>query len=88
MTEPDVPAPPPPRYARTPRLLRKVVILVVGGTITLLGVVLLFTPGPAVLVIPAGIAILATEFVWAKRLADRSKAWARSARDRALKPRK
>ena len=30
-------------------------------------------PGPAVVVIPVGLAILATEFVWARRLLDNLK---------------
>jgi hypothetical protein len=28
-------------------------------------------PGPAIVVIPAGLAILATEFIWAKKILDR-----------------
>jgi len=58
---------------------RKLIVLVVGCTVVLLGVVLIFTPGPAMLVIPAGLAILATEFVWARRLLRRIKARARLA---------
>ena len=38
------------------------------------GVALIVLPGPAVLVIPLGFAILATEFPWARRLLDRGKA--------------
>ena len=56
------------------KLLRAGVILLVGGTVALIGVIMIFTPGPASLVIPAGIAILATEFAWARRLLDRAKA--------------
>lgn len=46
---------------------------IVGGTVLLLGIVLLVLPGPAFLVIPAGLAILATEFHWAHRLSERCK---------------
>lgn len=46
---------------------RKIVIAVVGVTIILIGCVLLFTPGPAMLVIPTGLAILSLEFAWARR---------------------
>lgn len=49
------------------RAARRVVISVVGITVLLIGVVLLVLPGPAMLVIPVGLAILATEFVWAQR---------------------
>lgn len=48
--------------------LRKVVILVLGLSVVAVGVVMLVTPGPAFVVIPAGLAILATEFYWARRL--------------------
>ncbi len=50
------------------RILRRIVALVVGGIILLVGVVMFFTPGPAILVIPAGLAILATEFAWARKV--------------------
>ncbi len=48
------------------RKLRPVVAAVVGGAITLVGVALIVLPGPAFIVIPIGLAILATEFDWAK----------------------
>ena len=68
----------------TPRLttlkqIKRVVIAVVGGTVLALGIVCIVLPGPAFLVIPAGLAILAIEFAWARR-------WLRSAR--ALLPRR
>ena len=47
---------------------KRVIVLVVGGTVVLAGLALIVLPGPAIVVIPAGLAILATEFVWAKRL--------------------
>jgi hypothetical protein len=56
---------------RFARYARRLVIFVLGVTIILLGVVLLFTPGPALLVIPAGLAVLGVEFVWARRLLRR-----------------
>lgn len=46
---------------------RKIVVAVVGVTVVLIGFVLIFTPGPALLVIPAGLAILGIEFAWARR---------------------
>jgi len=46
---------------------RRIVIAVIGTSVLLLGIVMMVTPGPAVLVIPAGLAILAIEFVWARR---------------------
>lgn len=60
------------RYAgflNVPRLrtAKKVVIAVIGGTVTLIGIALIFLPGPAFIVIPIGLSILATEFLWARR---------------------
>lgn len=49
------------------RSVKKVVIGVVGATVLLVGIALLVLPGPAFVVIPAGLAILAIEFAWAKR---------------------
>jgi uncharacterized protein (TIGR02611 family) len=46
----------------------RAVIAVIGISVILFGVILLFTPGPAIVVIPLGLGILATEFVWARRL--------------------
>jgi tellurite resistance protein TerC len=50
------------------RSARKIVIGVVGTSVLALGVVMLVLPGPAFLVIPAGLAILGAEFAWARRL--------------------
>lgn len=46
---------------------RRFVIALIGTTLLLFGVILIFIPGPALLVIPLGLAILALEFSWAKR---------------------
>jgi len=53
--------------------VRKLVIAVIGFTVLGIGLVLLVLPGPAFLVIPAGLAILAIEFAWARRLLTRIK---------------
>ncbi len=45
---------------------RRVVILVVGSTVLLGGIVMIFLPGPSILVIPLGLSILAIEFAWAR----------------------
>src|SRR5437763_978021 len=54
--------------------LRKLVIAVIGGTVLLIGVALIVLPGPAFIVIPIGLAILATEFAWARSMVNRAKA--------------
>jgi uncharacterized protein (TIGR02611 family) len=48
--------------------------IVAGFTLLVLGVALLVLPGPGWLTIAAGLAILAGEFEWARRLLDRLKA--------------
>ena len=66
--------------ATTPlRVARKVVVAVTGGTVLALGIALIVLPGPAVVVIPLGLAILATEFLWAGRLLRRVKQGATTA---------
>lgn len=56
------------------RQAKRLVIFVIGSTVALLGVIMLFTPGQGVLTILAGLAILATEFVWARVLLKRMRA--------------
>jgi len=53
--------------------VRRYVIFIIGATIILLGVVMIATPGPAIIVIPFGLAILATEFIWARKLLKKFK---------------
>ncbi len=48
-------------------------VAVGGGTILAMGIAMVVLPGPAVLVIPIGLGILATEFVWARRWFQRAK---------------
>lgn len=55
----------------TLRAAWRVIVLVVGGTVLLVGVAMLVLPGPGLIVAPAGLAILATEFLWARRLLAR-----------------
>jgi uncharacterized protein (TIGR02611 family) len=59
--------------SKTFKQLKRIVIAIIGFTILLVGVILLVTPGPASLVIPAGLAVLATEFVWAENLLKKVK---------------
>ena len=53
--------------------IKRIIVTVVGGTVVIFGVILIVTPGPAFLVIPVGLAILGTEYAWARR-------WLRKAR--------
>ena len=45
---------------------RRIIVAVVGTTVLLLGIALLVLPGPAMVVIPIGLAILGAEFAWAR----------------------
>jgi tellurite resistance protein TerC len=49
------------------RTARRVVVGIVGSTVLTIGIAMVVLPGPAVAVIPIGLAILASEFVWARR---------------------
>ena len=53
--------------------VRRIAIILLGGTVLTIGVLLIVLPGPALLVIPLGLAILAIEFAWAEQ-------WLRKAR--------
>ncbi len=61
---------------------RKIVVGVVGATVLLVGVALLVLPGPAIVVIPVGLGILALEFAWARRWLKRLREQSRRALDR------
>jgi tellurite resistance protein TerC len=50
----------------TYRTARRIAVLAVGSTVVLLGIVMLVTPGPGLIVIPVGLAILSVEFAWAR----------------------
>ena len=50
------------------RVLYRVGVAVLGGVTVLVGLVLVPAPGPGWLVVFAGLALLATEFAWARRL--------------------
>lgn len=55
------------------RTALRLVRVVVGGTLLAIGILLIVLPGPAFIVIPAALAILAGEFVWARMLLKRVK---------------
>lgn len=63
--------------------VRRLVIAVLGFTVLLIGVAMIITPGPSTLVIVLGLAILATEFIWARRLLNQIKG---QLQDKALRP--
>ena len=59
---------------KTIKLAKRVIILVVGFTVLIIGIILIPTPVvPGLPVVIAGLAILAIEFVWARKLLNRFK---------------
>ena len=54
-------------------VIRKLVYSVIGVTVVLIGVVMIVLPGPAFIVIPLGLAILASEYAWARRIIRRGR---------------
>ena len=52
---------------------KRLVKIVVGFTLLIFGIALIVLPGPAIVVIPIALAILAGEFVWARKLLRRIK---------------
>ena len=58
-------------HSRRGRIYR-IGFAIAGIAVTLVGVAMLVTPGPALVVIPIGLAMLALEFAWAERLLDRA----------------
>src|SRR5438034_11387916 len=55
------------------KVVKRVIVSVVGVTVLLIGIALLVLPGPAFVVIPVGLAILATEFAWARHWLKRAR---------------
>jgi uncharacterized protein (TIGR02611 family) len=53
--------------------IRRVFVAIAGFTVLLIGIAMIVLPGPAFIVIPLGLAILATEFVWAQALLHKAK---------------
>lgn len=64
------------------KFLKRIVIAIVGFTVLLVGVAMVILPGPAFIIIPLGLAILATEFVWAQKLLAKAKAYFEKQRQR------
>jgi uncharacterized protein (TIGR02611 family) len=55
------------------KIVRRIIVTVIGATVLLIGIALLVLPGPAFIVIPIGLAILATEYAWARRWLKRAR---------------
>jgi uncharacterized protein (TIGR02611 family) len=60
---------------------KRIAVTIVGFAVLLAGVAMLVLPGPGIVVIIAGLAILATEYVWAERMLAEAKRRAMQAKD-------
>ena len=65
------------------QLIWRIFIGIIGGSVTVLGAIALVGPGPGILIVLAGLGILATEFAWASRAVVHTKNVAQKAADRA-----
>ncbi len=61
----------------------RVIIGAIGGLITVFGAIALVGPGPGILIVLAGLGILATEFAWAARVMVHTRTYAQKAADKA-----
>jgi uncharacterized protein (TIGR02611 family) len=68
----------------TVRQAKRLVIGVVGFTVLFIGLAMIVLPGPAFVVIPIGLGILATEFVWARKLLIKIKTKLRKTKEGGL----
>lgn len=50
--------------------IKKLFISIIGGILLIIGIIMIIVPGPAYLIIPAGLGILGTEYIWARRMHD------------------
>ncbi|MBK6910208.1 MAG: PGPGW domain-containing protein [bacterium] len=68
-TKHDEPGPHGAAFAAALKLVRTIL----GFSVLLVGILMIALPGPAVVVIPLGLAILATEYAWARRYLNKFK---------------
>ncbi len=61
------------RFSKGISQARKIAVSVMGFTVLSIGLAMIVLPGPAFIVIPIGLGILATEFVWARSLLKKVK---------------
>ena len=74
----------------TYKVAKRVVIGIVGGTVLVMGIVMMVTPGPGIAGILLGLGILGIEFAWARiwlrRIKNKGQDMARAIRNRKKVP--
>lgn len=61
------------------RSSKRVAVTVVGGALVLAGIAMFVLPGPGILVVALGFAVLGTEYAWAAAALERTKSAAAKA---------
>ena len=64
---------------------KRIAVTIAGFTVLIVGIVLIPLPGPGWLIVFSGLAILATEYVWARRVLNYAKAKVGQAKDVVLR---
>lgn len=64
---------------------KRIAVSIAGFALVLAGLAMLILPGPGILVIIAGLAVLATEYVWAQTALNYTKRKASEAKDRVMR---
>lgn len=69
--------------------MKKVIVSVVGGLLVVAGLIMMPLPGPGIVLVVAGIGVLAAEYAWARRALKKTKDKAEEAQQEAVatKPR-
>jgi uncharacterized protein (TIGR02611 family) len=71
-------------FIKTVQQAKRVIKIVMGFTLLAAGIIMIVTPGPGWLVIALGLAALATEYAWARRLLGHLKTGGAKLRDAVL----
>jgi len=58
--------------------VKRLIVAVIGFSVLAAGIAMIVLPDPAFIVIPLGLFILTTEFVWAKRFLQKMKSTLKS----------
>lgn len=74
------------KKTRAGHFLWRVIIGLAGGSVTVIGAIALVGPGPGILIILAGLGILASEFAWAARVMVHTRSYAQRAADKVGMP--
>ncbi len=65
-------------------MLKRFAVTIVGVALLVLGAAMMVLPGPGILVIVGGLALLATEYVWARRMLKTAQAQAEKVQEAAV----